>query len=141
MAILLEKWFQGTWPAELSMDIVESNSLSMALLELYPIVMAAMIWGHQWFKKRIIFRCDNLGTVHILRKGRSKCSKIMLLMRRLTWCAAKNNFSFYSEFIPGIHNSISDAISRFQEERFRHLAPDAEKDPVPCIPYQEIIYP
>ena len=65
----------------------------------------------------------------------------MLLMRRLTSCAATNNFSFYSEFIPGIKNSISDAISRFQEERFRQLAPDAEKDPVPCIPYQEIIYP
>ena len=135
------KWFQGSWPKELSMNTSESKSLSMAFLELYPIVMAAMIWGHQWSKKRIIFRCDNLGTVHILRKGRSKCSSIMLLMRRLTWCAATNNFSFYSEFIPGIKNSISDAISRFQEERFRQLAPDAEKDPVPCIPYQEIIYP
>ena len=91
------KWFQGFWPEELYAS--ETMSLSMALLDLYPIVMAAMLWGHQWSKKRIIFRCDNLGTVHILRKGRSKCSKIMLLMRRLTWCAGTNNFSFYSEHI------------------------------------------
>lgn len=135
------KWFQGSWPEELSKYASENKQLSMALLELYPIVMAAMIWGHQWSKKRIIFRCDNLGTCHILRKGRSKCSNIMLLMRRLTWCAATNNFSFYSEHIRGVKNSISDAISRFQEVRFRQLAPNAEKEPVPCIPFQEIIYP
>ena len=36
------------------------------ILALYHIVMAAVIWGHQWSKKRIIFKCDNLGTVHIL---------------------------------------------------------------------------
>ena len=135
------KWFQDYWPKELPMGFSEGEPLSMALLELYPIVMAAMLWGKQWSKKRIIFHCDNLSTVHILRKGRSKCSNIMLLMRRLTWCAASNNFSFYSEHIPGIKNCISDSISRFQEERFRRLAPDAEKDPVPCIPYQHIIYP
>ena len=103
--------------------------------------MAAVIWGHQWSKKRIIFKCDNLGTVHILCKGRSKCSSIMLLMGRLTWCATTSNFRFNTEIIPDIKKSIRDAILRFQEERFRQLAPDAEKDPVPCIPYQEIIYP
>ena len=85
-------------------DYFRQQTLSMAFLELYPIVMAAMIWGHQWSKKRIIFRCDNLGTIHILRKGRSKCSSTMLSMRRSTWCVATNNFSFYSEFIPGIKN-------------------------------------
>ena len=35
---------------------------------------------------------------------------------------------------------ISDATSRFQEEIFRQLAPGTEKDPIPCIPYQETIY-
>ena len=77
------------------MNTSESKSLSLAFSEVYPIVMAAMIWGHLWSKRRIIFRCDNLGTVHILCKGRSKFSSIMLLMRRLTWCATTNNFSFY----------------------------------------------
>ena len=76
-------------------------------------------------KKGIIFHCDNLSTVHILRKGRFKCSNIMLLMRCLTWCAASNNCSFYSEHVAGVKNCISDAISRFQEERFRRLAPNA----------------
>lgn len=137
---LAGRWFQDTWPSELATNSLETK-LSMALLELYPIVMAAVLWGSEWTKKRIIFHCDNMATVQILRKGRSKRSSIMLLMRRLTWCAAIHNFSFYSEHIPGAKNEISDALSRFQEERFRRLAPYAEKEPVPCIPYNKIIYP
>ena len=132
-------WFQDKWPTEL--DFTKTDSLSMALLELYPIVMAAMLWGHNWSRKRIIFHCDNQATVQILRKGRSPCSRIMLLMRRLTYCAAINNFVVYSEFIPGICNEIGDALSRFQMDRFRRLAPAAQKNATPCIPYDRIIYP
>lgn len=135
------KWFQDTWPEELSMNVHTDQSLSMALLELYPIVMSAILWGNQWTKKRIIFRCDNLSCVYILRKGRSPCSNIMLLMRRLTWCAAMNNFSFYAEHVRSKDNGISDSLSRFQMDRFRHLAPYAEEKPVRCVPYQEVIYP
>ena len=135
------KWFQDSWPEELSMSVNNDKSLSMALLELYPIVMAAILWGKQWTKKRIIFNCDNLSCVYILRKGRSPCSNIMLLMRRLTWLAATNNFSFYAEHVRSEDNGISDSISRFQMDRFRRLAPNAEKEPVPCVPYQEVIYP
>ena len=135
------KWFQDTWPDELSMNSNSDKSLSMALLELYPIVMAAILWGNQWSKKRIILKCDNLSFVFILRKGKSRCSNIMLLMRRLTWCAATYNFSFYSEHLRSEDNGISDSISRFQMDRFRRLAPNAEKEPIPCVPYQEVIYP
>ena len=135
------KWFQDTWPDELSMNSNSDKSLSVALLELYPIVMAAILWGNQWSKKRIIFKCDNLSCVFILRKGRSRCSNIMLLMRRLTWCAATYNFSFYSEHLRSEDNGISDSISRFEMDRFRRLAPNAEKEPIPCVPYQEVIYP
>ena len=31
--------------------------------------------------------------------------------------------------IPGKHNDIADAISRFQFLRFRHLAPEADTSP------------
>jgi hypothetical protein len=31
----------------------------MAFLELYPIVVAAVLWGHLWTSKRILFLCDN----------------------------------------------------------------------------------
>ncbi|XP_061175615.1 uncharacterized protein LOC133184543 [Saccostrea echinata] len=39
------EWFQGKWPPEIQ-DLGD-DTLSMALLELYPIVVAAVIWGHK----------------------------------------------------------------------------------------------
>ena len=91
----------------------------MAFLELYPIVVAAMLWGSEWNGKQILFYCDNEATVHIINKGRSKIQCIMRLMRRLTWCAASGNVIITAKHIPGINNDVADALSRFQIDRFR----------------------
>jgi DUF971 family protein len=56
----------------------------------------------------------------------------MKLMRMLTWLAAKNNFTIYSEHIPGVTNVISDALSRFDFQTFRAAAPTAEVKGTPC---------
>ena len=115
---LAGRWFVGVWPEELIEHLPEKKRLSMAFLELYPIVMAAVLWGSRWSKKRIIFHTDNKAVTDILKKGRSRCRNIMLLMRRLTWCAAVNNFCFKAVFVEGINNGIADSISRFQTQRF-----------------------
>jgi hypothetical protein len=56
----------------------------MAVLELYQIVVAALLWGSEWKRKKILFYCDNEATVGIAKKGRSKCIEIIKLMRQLT---------------------------------------------------------
>ncbi|CAG2225805.1 unnamed protein product [Mytilus edulis] len=84
------RWFQALWPIEMKLD--KELSMSMAYMELYPIVIAAIIWGDEWSGKRILFYCDNMATVLIIKKGRSKSLEIMRLMRRLTWC---QSFSRY----------------------------------------------
>lgn len=128
-------WFNGEWSHDLLRNL--ERNVSISFQELYPIVVAAMLWGQHWKRKRIIFYCDNKGTVHILNKGRSKSSDIMKLMRRLTLMAAKFNFCFKAVFLPGRENSIADSLSRFQMERFRQLAPNADLQP--CrIPFRII---
>ncbi|VDI05554.1 Hypothetical predicted protein [Mytilus galloprovincialis] len=122
------KFFYSTWPLELPSL---TNNLSIAFLELYPIVVAALLWGPEWSCKRILFWCDNEATVAIVKKGRSKTLEIMKLMRQLTWCAAKYNFYFSAKHVPGYKNQISDALSRLQITRFHKLAPKAEQSP--CI--------
>jgi hypothetical protein len=106
--------------------------LSMAFLELYPIVDAAVLWGYLWISKRILFLCDNEATVYIVNNGRSKCLFIMRLMRMLMWCACQNNFCFRSEHVPGVKTEISDSLSRLQLDRFKTLAPMADKVPYRC---------
>nr|XP_006822332.1 PREDICTED: uncharacterized protein LOC102808029 [Saccoglossus kowalevskii] len=122
------RWFQERWSPSLKLET--DPSLSIAFQELYPIVVASILWGHLWVRKRILFYCDNLATVHIINKGRSKSPAIMKLMRRLVITAASSNFMFQAEHIPGKINHIADALSRFQVRRFREAAPTAE--PTQC---------
>jgi hypothetical protein len=72
------KWFCSPWPEDLPMST--KNKFSVTFLELYPIVVAAVLWGHLWTSKRILVLCDNEATVYIVNKGRSKCLYIMRLM-------------------------------------------------------------
>ena len=133
------KWFQGHFPSEILSSLDPKDKLSMAFNELYPIVMALLLWGHQWKRKRLLFYCDNLATVNIINKGRSKSKMIMNLMRKLTFCSAVNNVTLHAEHIPGKTNTIADAISRLQMQRFRRLAPNAEALPTPCLPASDLL--
>lgn len=130
------QWFSSPWPSDLS----TTSKRSLALLELYPIVVSALIWGHTWRKKRILFHCDNLATVHIIRKGRAKAKCVLLnqLMRRLTLSAMENNCLIIAQHVPGRNNSIADALSRFQLQRFRHLAPMAASNPTKVPRFKEV---
>ncbi|VDH90181.1 Hypothetical predicted protein [Mytilus galloprovincialis] len=122
-------WFQGNFPEDLNL----TEESSIAFFELYPIVMACVLWGHYWPRKRILFYCDNLSVVEIITKGRSKVPSIMKLMRKLTFHSAMHNYVVHVRHIPGTQNSIADSISRYQMEKFRKLAPKADQIPTPCL--------
>ncbi|XP_033724564.1 uncharacterized protein LOC117314606 [Pecten maximus] len=127
--IFQQEWFAEPWPTSLRESVSQVDELSIAFKELYPIVVAALLWGHKWVGQRIVFMCDNSATVAILQKGRSKSAHIMPLMRRLTLCAATHNFCILSKHVPGRHNVIADSLSRLQLQKFRHLVPTACKYP------------
>ena len=67
--------------------------------------MACVLWGKEWKKKGLLFHCDNLATVQIINKGRSKCKLIMSLMRKLAYVSATGNFIVHAEHIPGVKNT------------------------------------
>jgi hypothetical protein len=122
-------WFYGPWPPNLQ-EVLDSV-FSIAFKELYPIVVAAVLFGRDWGQKRLLFHCDNMATVCVLNKGRSDSPAIMQLMRRLALIAAKSNFAYASEHVPGVENQLADSLSRFQLHRFRQLAPQADPLPTP----------
>ena len=117
-AILGRDWFVGRWsPLQLP--------LSIAYKELFPIVLAASLWGHQWSAKRVEFCSDNTAVVEVLRSGTSRDSNLMVLLRHLSLLAARHSFVFTARHVPGKSNAIADAISRFEFQRFHQLAPHA----------------
>ena len=118
-AMFHNHWFSGAWlPKQLPQSIEYK--------ELFPIVVAAYVWGPQWVSKRVLFLSDNSSVVEILRSGTSRAPTIMSLVRYLCLLAARHSFSFTASPVRGKCNPIADALSRFQFQRFRRLAPDAD---------------
>ena len=123
------RWLQGHWsPRQCSMTI--------AWKELFAILVAVHTWGIHWAKHKILFHCDNQAVVDIWKKGSSKDPNIMALVRMLYFRAAQHNINICVMHIPGVHNNVADAISRFQMVRFWQLVPMAypTADPIPAWP-------
>ena len=114
------EWFNCRWP-----DSVLSSNPSIELMELFPILVACAIWGDQFYRKRILFHCDNLGTCQAWQNLRSISSPVLALMRRIVCVAAEKNFVLNVVHIPGLRNTTADSMSRFQMSRFRALDPQA----------------
>lgn len=125
-----QEWFNGRWH-----DIQSTQSI--AYKELFPVILAAHLWGQYWSQQHVLFRSDNEAVVAILNKRTSKVPDLMRLLRSLLHAAAHFSFLFSSEHIPGIHNSIADALSRFNWQEFRRVAPSARQHPTP-LPLQLI---
>lgn len=99
--------------------------------EMYPIAVAAQLWGPQWQTKKILLHCDNQAVATAWESGSCRNLEVMNLVRTTLRIAARYNFILLIRHISGIDNSIADALSRLQLSRFRSLAPSANPDPVP----------
>ena len=100
-------------------------------LEMILILLALMAWGQKLRRKRIIFHCDNEGATFAWENLGSSNDGVLDLMRRMTTEAARGNFALTIKHVRGVDSGIADALSRFQEPRFRKLAPTAQRNPVP----------
>lgn len=123
-----QEWFNGMW-------FEPQKPLSIAYKEFFPVVIAGHVWGHQWVKQHVLFRSDNEAVVAILNSRTSKIPTIMGLVRSLLFAAAKFSFTFSAVHVPGEHNEIADALSRFHWQVFFQLAPWALQSPTQ-IPVQ-----
>ncbi|XP_032220414.1 uncharacterized protein LOC116603398 [Nematostella vectensis] len=116
------RWFNGVWTGPQKFE-------SIAYKELFPIVVAAHVWGHSWRKQHVLFRTDNEAVVCILTSRTSRIPSIMHLLRSLLLVAARQGFSFSAAHVPGVENSVADALSRFNWQAFVTLAPWAAPSP------------
>ena len=119
-----KQWFYRAWLEGLleSLDC----KISICFQEGYPIVVTAIVWGSEWARKRIVFHCDNMGVVYVLNKGSSKSADVMKLLQWLTLVAATDHITYASHWIKDCRNENADALFRFQFDKFRNLALDAQ---------------
>lgn len=115
-------WISGPWSEE-------QLKRSIQWKELFAIVAAAATWGYLWQTKKIVVYCDNQAIVYTWQAKSPRNTAITQLCRTLFFLAAKNNFNICLKHLPGVTNQIADALSRQQVNRFKQLAPDAERIP------------
>lgn len=120
------RWSQFDWPFNVRNSPLIRN---LAFLELVPVVLALWMWVKQLKNKRLIFHIDNMALVSILNKSTSKDKSIMKLIRPFVLIAMLNTILFKAIYIESSRNDIADALSRFQMNRFRSLAPEADSLP------------
>lgn len=120
-------WLYGLFPSSW-------RDFNITFLELYPIVLAAHIWGHLWKNHSILFYTDNLALVSIINSKTSKESNIMCLVRALVLVCLENNIFFQARHISGCFNVLSDALSRQQVAKFKRLCPNSRERPVEIPP-------
>ncbi|XP_060071013.1 uncharacterized protein LOC132550928 [Ylistrum balloti] len=120
------KWAFISWPKQwIASDVIRD----ITFLELVPIVMSTFIWGAELQNKKILLHTDNQSLVTILNNKTSRSCRIMGLVHPLVLRCMLHNIQFRALHIPGNTNSIVDAISRKQWDRFRSLAPHAARLP------------
>ena len=106
-AIFDRHWLHSLWPENW-------KSYNIALLELFPIVLAIHIWGSLMADKRVILFSDNITVVDIINNQTSKHQDIMVLLRDLVLSCLVHNILFQACHIPGLLNFLADYISHFQ---------------------------
>ena len=98
-------------------------------------MIATVVLGKHMTNKKISFHCDNKAVVYILNTMSSKSVRVLALLRVLTMQGIFHNCVFKADHIPGSKNNVADALSRFQQERFRRLAPLADTAATPMPAY------
>lgn len=119
------KWTCAAWLADWRDS---GRTRDITVLELFPNVVSLYLWGAELRNKKIMFHCDNAAVVYAINTMTSKSENVMILLRALTLKCLQLNVVAKAKHIPGKSN-ITDSLSRLQLDRFRSLAPLAEKRP------------
>ena len=103
--------------------------LSIAYKELFPVVLAASLCGHQWSAKQVEFCSDNTAVVEVLRSDTSRDSNLMVLLRHLSLLVARHSFAFTARHVPGKSNGIVEA-SGYSRHPFSNITVVNSKIPL-----------
>ena len=122
--LLSSSWLQLRWPESWA-------DVNIAVKELVPIVVAAAIWGRQWYLHHVRFHSDNMAVVAILRTRSTRDAAALHLLRCLYFYTAYFQFEYTVEHVPGVLNTAADAISRDNITLFSSLFPQATQATVP----------
>ena len=126
--ILGAKWFCGEFDER-------EKSIDITTLELYPIVMATILWANNLSNLNLIIHTDNQALVYIINnqtvKNNERCLR---LLRLFVLNCMKSSILIKAQHIPGKQNRWADMLSRQQVQAFLAEATHANRKPTQIPP-------
>ena len=120
-------WFQLPWDTH-------THSFQIAVKELIPIIIAAVVWGRAWRGRSICCRCDNQAVVAALTTRSSRETHLMHMLRCLFFIEAHHQFQLTATYISTLDNHVADDLSRNRVMSFHSKVPQADPRPTPIPP-------
>lgn len=122
-------WFYAAWPEKFKKSIIDIN-----FKELFAIVVAFEIFGHNFYNMQILFQTDSQVICELWQKRSAKDAALLRLLRHLFFRSLDFNCNILFTHISGKDNKLADCLSRLQLEEFRQLAPHMDVHPSPIPP-------
>ena len=104
-----QKWFCFKWPEEIKYN---HNKLGMPWMELFPITLAARMFGPEWSHRQIEFHTDNTEVVAMWEGKRTCKPHEAKLMEEFKLVVKRHQLDVTISHIRGVYNKTADAISR-----------------------------
>ena len=132
-------WVLGMWglvpPLLGATPLAGSFQLnSIALKELFPIVLACTLWGAYWRGTYIICHSDNTAAVAQVNKLHARDPLATHLLRCLAFFQASFDFRIRAVLISGQLNTGADDLSRDRAGHFLAVYPSASPHPTQVPP-------
>ena len=111
--------------------------LTIIHLEMLNVVIALRTWAKYWQHTKVIFFCDNLAVVHVVKTNRTRGKFLALCLRNIWLLAALHDVEIELKHIPGKENIEADVLSRIysgslvDEGVLRHLRENYIWDNIP----------
>ena len=113
-------WLQDAW----NLDFMRKNKPSIEFLELFGVTAAVLTWIEKFANRKIYLFCDNESVCNMINNSSSSCGHCMVLIRIIVLKCLVHNTRIYGKHLRTECNGIADALSRFQTNRFKKLAPE-----------------
>ena len=112
------------------------QSPSIDFLELYAVIVAVFAWTSNLANKHVVVFSNNTPTVAVINDKLASSPNLMHLIRFFVLHCMLNNITVQARYVPGKFNKISDALSRFQFQKFSRATPlgRGHTYPMPYIP-------
>ena len=121
-----DQWFYGSWP-----QVAVPN---IAVLELFPIVIALLMLQECVANCSIRVFTDNMALVSVINKLYSKDPALRKMLRHIAKFCLNRNIHITAFHVKGVDNIGPDLLSRGKIEKFRLTFPAMRPDPI-AIPH------